>query len=59
LPGTNKKDLGWPACGEIDIMEHVGYDADVVHANIYTKAYNHKINTNKEKQISGYYKLSK
>ncbi|UJR80628.1 glycoside hydrolase family 16 protein [Sandaracinus amylolyticus] len=31
---------GWPACGEIDIMEHVGYDADVVHATTHTLAYN-------------------
>jgi beta-glucanase (GH16 family) len=22
--GTNIRDVGWPACGEIDIMEHVG-----------------------------------
>jgi beta-glucanase (GH16 family) len=32
---------GWPACGEIDIMEHVGYDPDVVHATTHTKAHNH------------------
>src|SRR5688572_18917810 len=24
--GTNIRDVGWPACGEIDIMEHVGFD---------------------------------
>jgi len=49
--GTNKSELGWPACGEIDIMEHVGYDPDRIHANIHTKAYNHTIGTNKGKQI--------
>jgi len=24
--GTNIKEAGWPGCGEIDIMEHVGYN---------------------------------
>ncbi len=49
--GINRSELGWPACGEIDIMEHVGYDPDQIHANIHTKAYNHIIGTNKGKQI--------
>jgi uncharacterized Zn ribbon protein len=31
---------GWPACGEIDIMEEVGYDQDRVHATTHTQAYN-------------------
>jgi licheninase len=31
----------------IDIMEHVGFDPDVVHASVHTKAYNHNINTHK------------
>ena len=45
--GTNRSELGWPDCGEIDIMEHVGYDPDFIHANIHTGAYNHSIGTNK------------
>jgi beta-glucanase (GH16 family) len=49
--GTNRSELGWPACGEIDIMEHVGYDPDFIHANIHTKAYNHAIGTNKGNRI--------
>ncbi len=49
--GTNRSELGWPACGEIDIMEHVGYDPDQIHANIHTRAYNHSIGTNKGNQI--------
>lgn len=49
--GVNRSELGWPACGEIDIMEHVGYDPDRIHANIHTKAYNHSIGTNKGNQI--------
>ena len=30
----------WPASGEIDIMEHVGYDPDVVVQSIHTKKTN-------------------
>ena len=36
---------GWPQSGEIDIMEHVGYDPGHVHGSIHTESYNHKINT--------------
>jgi hypothetical protein len=31
---------GWPACGEIDIMEEVGYDQDRIHATTHAAAYN-------------------
>lgn len=31
----------WPDDGEIDIMEHVGFDAGVVHGTVHTGAYNH------------------
>jgi beta-glucanase (GH16 family) len=37
----------WPNSGEIDIMEHVGYDQNRIHASIHTQAYNHKIGTQK------------
>lgn len=30
----------WPNSGEIDIMEHVGYDYGNIHANTHTKAHN-------------------
>ncbi|MGF1585081.1 MAG: family 16 glycosylhydrolase [Bacteroidales bacterium] len=45
--GENISEIGWPACGEIDIMEHVGFDPHNVHGNVHTKAYNHMIGTNK------------
>lgn len=38
---------GWPESGEIDIMEHVGYDPNVIHGSIHTLAYNHTIGTQK------------
>ena len=51
--GVNmKKGVGWPACGEIDIMENVGYDPNVIHANVHTKSYNHVQNTGKGDKIT-------
>ena len=49
--GVNIRDVGWPACGEIDIMEHVGFDRGRIHANIHTTAYNHVRRTNKGNNI--------
>ena len=40
-------DGGWPDNGEIDVMEHVGFDPDIVHSSIHTRAYHHSINTHK------------
>ena len=28
--------IGWPACGEVDIMEHVGNSPGVIHGSIHT-----------------------
>ncbi len=39
--------LKWPDDGEIDIMEHVGYQHGVVHASVHTKKYHHSIGTQK------------
>jgi len=47
---------GWPASGEIDIMESFalgGLKYDKVESNIHTKAYNHTIGTNKGGAITG------
>lgn len=38
---------GWPGSGEIDIMEHVGFDQNRVHFTIHTKAFNHLSGTQK------------
>ena len=43
---------GWPDNGEIDIMEHVGFDPDVIHASIHTQAYNHVAGTQKSAQVA-------
>lgn len=41
----------WPKSGELDILEHVGYDLDRVHVNIHTEAYNHTKDTNKGNNV--------
>ncbi len=50
--GSNIHEVGWPACGEIDIMEFVGYEPGVIHANVHTKKYNHVAHTGKGDQLS-------
>jgi beta-glucanase (GH16 family) len=45
--GTNMDKVGWPTCGEIDIMENVGFNQNMIHGNIHTKSYNHTIGTGK------------
>lgn len=36
---------GWPESGEIDIMEHVGYEPDSIYTTVHTEAFNHSIGT--------------
>jgi len=45
--GVNIDDVGWPACGEIDIMEHVGHEPGSLHGTVHTQAYNHVQGTSK------------
>ena len=33
--GTNIDAIGWPACGEIDILEYVGCEPDRIHGGIH------------------------
>ncbi len=52
LGNSIEQGIRWPDCGEIDIMENVGFEPDVVHANIHTKTYNHVKNTNKGNRVT-------
>ncbi len=38
--GSNINAVGWPACGEIDIMEHVGFMPDTLHFNEHASGSN-------------------
>ncbi|MFK8006894.1 MAG: family 16 glycosylhydrolase [Saprospiraceae bacterium] len=44
LPTDNEYGT-WPNSGEIDIMEHVGYNPDTVFGTVHTKSFNHMIGT--------------
>lgn len=44
--------LKWPDDGEIDIMEHVGFDQGVIHGTIHCKKYNWVSGTQKTATIS-------
>jgi beta-glucanase (GH16 family) len=46
---TDWKYGGWPASGEIDIMENVGFKPDTIYGSIHTKSYYWRINTQKTK----------
>lgn len=49
--GENWDMVGWPLCGEIDIMENVGFDPDYIHGTVHTYAYNHIKGTQKGKKV--------
>lgn len=39
LLGSNFETVGWPACGEIDIMEYRGQESRVVHGSLHGPGY--------------------
>ncbi|HUR10412.1 MAG TPA: glycoside hydrolase family 16 protein [Flavitalea sp.] len=49
--GSDIRTVGWPASGEIDILEHVGYMPDTIHFNVHTEKYNHVKKTGKGTKI--------
>lgn len=49
--GNNIDTVGWPDCGEIDIMEHVGFNPDSVFGSVHTKRFNHILGTQTTKGI--------
>ncbi|WP_430810437.1 MULTISPECIES: family 16 glycosylhydrolase [unclassified Carboxylicivirga] len=46
LLGANFDQVGWPACGEIDMMEYVGFEPNVIHSSLHNNAsYGATVNT--------------
>ena len=44
--GANIDTVGWPACGEIDVMEEVGKEPARIHASLHTNSsYGNTVNT--------------
>lgn len=35
MMGEDRNRVGWPRCGEIDIMEHVAHTPGVIHSNVH------------------------
>lgn len=54
--GVNLPKVGWPHCGEIDIMEYVGKQWNVIHANVHfddPKMRDFKLKNNKDAHKKG------
>ena len=50
---ANETPVGWPACGEIDIMEFVGHTPDLVHATVHWgKDYQHHRSQGKSLKVN-------
>lgn len=49
--GTNIREVGWPTCGELDIMEFVGNEPAMIHANVHTRDFNHTRGTGRGSKI--------
>lgn len=48
--GSNIKTVGWPLCGEIDILEYVGKEPQMIFTSLHTQAsHGNTINTQKTK----------
>jgi beta-glucanase (GH16 family) len=50
--GTNISQVGWPTCGEIDVMENVGFEPTRIHGTVHTAAYNHVAGTAKGSSVT-------
>lgn len=50
LLGERIDEIGWPLCGEIDILEYVGFDPTQIHGTFHTEAYNHMKENQKSAQ---------
>lgn len=49
---ADKDFVGWPMCGEIDIMENVGYDPSMFHFSLHTENFNFMKGNGATKQVA-------
>lgn len=48
--GSNHREVGWPLCGEIDILEYVGREPDMIFNSLHTAdSHGNTVNTKKTK----------
>jgi beta-glucanase (GH16 family) len=52
--GANLGTAGWPACGEVDVMEHVGKDPGVVHSSLHPLSSSGATVNTKAKTVSNF-----
>lgn len=50
--GANISEVHWPTCGEIDIMEYVGYEPTTLHATLHSEDYNHGKGTQRGNKVA-------
>lgn len=55
LLGEDLETTGWPKCGEIDMMEYVGFEPGVAHCALHSAAHNHLKNNqmHETRRLSG------
>jgi beta-glucanase (GH16 family) len=53
LLGNDVGKTGWPACGEIDIMENIGKEASVIHGSMHGPGYSGKHGLTSEYKLPG------
>ena len=51
LPTMKDRAMDWPKDGEIDLMEHVGFNQGMIFGTIHTGKYNHMIGTHKSDSL--------
>ena len=44
--GDNRTEIGWPGCGEIDIMEVIGHETNVVNSTVHYANSENKLESN-------------
>jgi beta-glucanase (GH16 family) len=51
--GGDDSEVGWPKCGEIDVMENIGKEPSLVHGTVHGPGYSGKHGIGSEHQLPG------